>query len=114
MDLDKILRQYKIMSICSPILKFIEILVLWIILPFTLLIIFGHSVSEIFLFVFLVYALYLFISFSSLFDPELEFFKEHLAVKPYLTNLYFSNYVKKWGISEEEVLNHFRNCLNLV
>lgn len=108
MDIDKILRQYKIMSICSPILKFIEILVLWIILPFTLLIILGHSVSEIFSFIFLGYVLYLIFSFFSLFDPEIESFKELLVVKPYLTNLYFSNYVKKWGISEEEVLNHLR------
>ena len=104
MDIDKIVRQYKKMRILHPILKFLEISILWIILPFILTILISDiSKSElpIILYV-LIFGGYI----SVIFIDERPFDK--YTPPAFLTERFFSNYMKKWGMTESEVEEYVR------
>lgn len=104
MDIDKIVRQYNLMRIFRPILKFLEILILWIILPFILTILISDiSKSElpIILYV-LIFGGYI----SVIFIDERPFDK--YTPPAFLTERFFSNYMKKWEMTESEVEEYVR------
>lgn len=92
------------MRILHPILKFLEISILWIILPFILTILISDiSKSElpIILYV-LIFGGYI----SVIFIDERPFDK--YTPPAFLTERFFSNYMKKWGMTESEVEEYVR------
>lgn len=104
MDIDKIVRQYKLMRILRPILKFLEIFVLWLILPIIITIsISDISKSELpiilYVLIFLGY-----ISLISIDGRDLDKY----TPPAFLTERFFSNYMKKWGMTESEVEEYVR------
>jgi hypothetical protein len=104
MDIDKIVKQYKLMLILRPILKFLEISILWIILPFIITILTSEkSKSDVpiilYVLIFLGY-----ISLISIDGRDLDKY----TPPAFLTERFFSNYMKKWGMTESEVEEYVR------
>ena len=107
MDIDKIVKQYKLMIILRPILKFLEILVLWIILPFIITIYFSEILkSKMPIILLMIYIAYLYIS---LFTLDSEFFEKYTPTA-FLTKRLFLNYKKKWGMTELQVEEYINTC----
>ena len=120
MDIDKLARLYD----WRFAFKFLEILLLWIILPFIItifiLIIVIYIIFEssdttlkdsILFFVWIVwgvYLLYLYSSYISMFDRS-GFFYEYGATA-FLTKRFFSKHMKKCGITELELEKHIITC----
>lgn len=120
MDIDKLARLYD----WRFAFKFLEILLLWIILPFIItifiLIIVIYIIFEssdttlkgsILFFVYIVwgvYLLYLYSSYISMFDRS-GFFYEYGATA-FLTKRFFSKHMKKCGITELELEKHIITC----
>lgn len=104
MDIDKIVRQYKLMLILRPILKFLEISILWIILPFIITILTSEKLKSdvpiiLYVLIFLGY-----ISLISIDGRDLDKYTPPAL----LTERFFSNYMKKWGMTESEVEEYVR------
>lgn len=104
MDIDKIVRQYKKMRILHPILKFLEISILWIILPFIITILTSEKLKSdvpiiLYVLIFLGY-----ISLISIDGRDLDKY----TPPAFLTERFFSNYMKKWGMTESEVEEYVR------
>jgi hypothetical protein len=108
MDIDEIVRQYKKMRILRPILKFLEICVLWIIPPIIITIFISEKIKSHtpLLFFWEAYVAYLYVSFLSLKDKSSILNK--YGATAFLTNRFFSNYMKKWGMTESEVEEYVR------
>ena len=107
MDIDKIVKQYKLMIILRPILKFLEILVLWIILPFIITIYFSEILkSKMPIILLMIYSAYLYISLITL---DSEFFEKYTPTA-FLTKRLFLNYKKKWGMTELQVEEYINTC----
>ena len=100
----KIVRQYKLMLILRPILKFLEISILWIILPFIITILTSEKIKSdvpiiLYVLIFLGY-----ISLISIDGRDLDKY----TPPAFLTERFFSNYMKKWGMTESEVEEYVR------
>ncbi len=108
MDIDEIVRQYKKMRILRPILKFLEICVLWIIPPIIITIFISEKIKSHtpLLFFWEAYVVYLYVSFLSLKDKSSILNK--YGATAFLTNRFFSNHMKKWGMTESEVEEYVR------
>lgn len=108
MDIDKIVKQYKLMLILRPILKFLEISILWIILPFIITILISEKIKSHtpLLFFWEAYVAYLYVSFLSLEDKSSILNK--YGATAFLTKLFFSRYMKKWEMTESEVEEYVR------
>lgn len=105
MDIDKIIKQYKLMVILRPILKFLEICALWIILPinfFSYPIKIGIDFFIVFLFIYFCYIIFSIIILFEYIVNKDDFLYKYTPTA-FLTNRFFSNYVKKWGMTEMEV-----------
>ncbi|MEE0085203.1 MAG: hypothetical protein UE068_13355 [Paludibacteraceae bacterium] len=97
MDIDKIVKQYKLMLILRPILKFLEICVLWIILPIIIAMFFSVILkSNVPLKLLTVYGSYLYISFILFLTDGTGFFEKYTPTA-FLTKRFFINYKNKWG-----------------
>lgn len=107
MDIDKIVKQYKLMIILRPILKFLEILVLWIILPVIIAIYFSFIIlnSEVPIILLMIYSAYLYVS---LFFYGGSF--EKYTPTAFLTKRFFLNYKKKWGMTESQIKEYIKSC----
>lgn len=97
-----------------PILKFFEVLVLWIILPIIITISISdkfrsNTTSLVVLLVWYIYSFYLLMSFLSMLEDESKFFYKY-GTTAFLTKLFFTSYMKKWGMSESEVKEYVRIC----
>ena len=104
MNIDKIVKQYKLMLILRPILKFLEISILWIILPFIITILTSEKLKSdvpiiLYVLIFLGY-----ISLISIDGRDLDKYTPPAL----LTERFFSNYMKKWGMTESEVEEYVR------
>ncbi len=104
MDIDKIVKQYKLMRVFRPILKFLEISILWIILPFIITILTSEKLKSdvpiiLYVLIFLGY-----ISLISIDGRDLDKYTPPAL----LTERFFSNYMKKWGMTESEVEEYVR------
>lgn len=109
MDIDKIVKQYKLMIILRPILKFLEICVLWIILPIIIAILFSVILkSNVPLILLLIYGTYLYISLITL-NGDFGFFEKYTPTA-FLTKRLFLNYKKKWGMTELQVEEYINTC----
>ena len=101
MDIDKIVKQYKLMIILRPILKFLEILVLWIILPIIITILIQTTIKNGIISIILlcleilIYALLLDI---------------HSIYAVYLTDFFFSKFINKWGMTELQIEEYINTC----
>ncbi len=110
MDIDKIVKQYKLMVILRPILKFWEILVLWIILPFIITIYFSEILkSKMPIILLMIYSAYLYISLITLMNGNSEFFEKYTPTA-FLTKRFFLNYKKKWGMTESQIKEYIKSC----
>ena len=98
------------MLILRPILKFLEICVLWIILPIIIAIFFSVILkSNVPLKLLTVYGSYLYISFI-LFLPDGTGFFEKYTPTAFLTKRFFINYKNKWGMTELQIKEYIKSC----
>lgn len=102
MDIDKIVKQYKLMRVFRPILKFLEISILWIILPFIITILTSEKLKSdvpiiLYVLIFLGY-----ISLISIDGRDLDKY----TPPAFLTERFFSKHMKKCGITELELEMH--------
>lgn len=110
MDIDKIVKQYKLMLILRPILKFLEICVLWIILPIIIAMFFSVILkSDVPLILLTVYGSYLYISFILLLTEGTSFFEKYTPTA-FLTKRFFINYKNKWGMTELQIKEYIKSC----
>ena len=92
------------MRIFRPVLKFLEISILWIILPFIITILTSEKIKSdvpiiLYVLIFLGY-----ISLISIDGRDLDKY----TPPAFLTERFFSNYMKKWGMTESEVEEYVR------
>ncbi len=104
MDIDKIVRQYKLMLILRPILKFLEISILWIILPFIITILTSEKLKSD---VPIILYVLIFLGYISLISSDGRDLDKYTP-PAFLTERFFSNYMKKWGMTESEVEEYVR------
>ena len=98
------------MLILRPILKFLEICVLWIILPIIIAMFFSVILkSNVPLKLLTVYGSYLYISFI-LFLPDGTGFFEKYTPTAFLTKRFFINYKNKWGMTELQIKEYIKSC----
>jgi hypothetical protein len=110
MDIDKIVKQYKLMLILRPILKFLEICVLWIILPIIIAMFFSVILkSNVPLKLLTVYGSYLYISFILFLTDGTGFFEKYTPTA-FLTKRFFINYKNKWGMTELQIKEYIKSC----
>lgn len=104
MDIDKIVKQYKLMRVFRPILKFLEISILWIILPFIITILTSEKLKSD---VPIILYVLIFLGYISLISSDGRDLDKYTP-PAFLTERFFSNYMKKWGMTESEVEEYVR------